>query len=63
MATVAVMNGHSYAGGLFLALLHDFRIMNANYGYACLSEVNIGVPIPEGFAAIAKHTLPAQEAS
>jgi len=25
--TYCVMNGHAYAGGLFLAMCHDFRII------------------------------------
>ena len=28
--TLCLMNGHSYAGGLFLALCHDFRIITTN---------------------------------
>jgi len=57
MATVAAINGHAYAGGLLWALMHDFRTMRADYGYCCLSEVNIGVPIPEPFAQMVKHTM------
>ena len=40
--TMAVINGHAYAGGLILALAHDFRIMKQNSGVLCLSEINIG---------------------
>jgi enoyl-CoA hydratase/carnithine racemase len=40
--TMAVINGHAYAGGLILALAHDYRIMKQNSGVLCLSEINIG---------------------
>ena len=58
MATMAVVNGHTYAGGLFLALGHDFRTMRSDYGFMCLSEINLDFPIPEGLGDFLRETLP-----
>lgn len=45
--TVAALNGQTYAGGAILALSCDFRVMaDGPYGFA-LTEVNIGVNLPE----------------
>lgn len=45
--TIAALPGQTYAGGAILALACDFRIMaDGPYGFA-LSEVNIGVNVPE----------------
>lgn len=58
LPTMAVINGHTYAGGLFLALAHDIRTMRADYGFMCLSEINLGFPIPEGYTDFLRATLP-----
>ena len=58
MPTMAVVNGHCYAGGLMLAHSHDFRTMRSDYGYLCLSEINLNFPIPEALADLVKVTLP-----
>ena len=58
LPTMAVINGHTFAGGLFLALAHDFRTMRADYGFMCLSEINLDFPIPEGFTDFLRATLP-----
>jgi enoyl-CoA hydratase/carnithine racemase len=45
--TVAALPGQTYAGGAILALSCDFRVMaDGAYGFA-LTEVNIGVNLPE----------------
>jgi enoyl-CoA hydratase/carnithine racemase len=45
--TIAALNGQTYAGGALLALCTDFRLMaDGPYGFA-LTEVNIGVRLPE----------------
>lgn len=44
--TVAAINGHAFAGGAFLALSLDYRIMREDRGWICISEVDAGVPVP-----------------
>ena len=46
--TIAAINGHCYAAGLFFAMAHDFRIQRNDFGQCCLSEINLGIPIPPG---------------
>jgi len=57
MATFCVCTGHAYAGGLILALAHDFRIMRADFGNMCLSEMNIGFVLPSFYLKICQETL------
>jgi enoyl-CoA hydratase/carnithine racemase len=58
LVTVAAINGHAYAGGMVLALAHDWRIMNSQRGYLCMNEIEIPSPIPEGMAAVIKAKIP-----
>jgi len=43
--SVAALNGHAFAAGAFLALACDYRVMRADRGWFCVSEVDVGVPI------------------
>ncbi|KAK3684702.1 hypothetical protein LTR37_020032 [Vermiconidia calcicola] len=45
MPTVALLNGHAFAGGFMVAMMHDYRIMNPHKGYLCLNELELGVPL------------------
>ena len=55
---MAVFNGHSFAGGLIMGLVHDFRIMtNDSKKKVCLSEINLGFNMPKGYNAICASTL------
>lgn len=59
--TIAVTEGHVYAGGLIFAMCHDFRIGNiAGKGRWCLSEINIGRPLPIMYSEIIRETMPKQ---
>jgi enoyl-CoA hydratase len=49
---VAAINGHAMAGGLILALTADFRLIGAENRYAGLSEVRLGLPVPDGAVQI-----------
>jgi 3,2-trans-enoyl-CoA isomerase len=43
---IGALNGHAYAGGAFLALTFDVRVMSAgDYGFA-LNEINFGAILP-----------------
>lgn len=54
MPTIALMNGHAFAGGFFTALHHDYRIQNPAKGFLCLNEVHFGAIIPSPMVGIVK---------
>ncbi len=56
--SVAAMNGHAFAGGGMLAMAHDFRVMRRDRGYFCLPEVDLGLPLADGMAAVLGAKLP-----
>ncbi|KAJ2003967.1 hypothetical protein GGI04_001159 [Coemansia thaxteri] len=55
--TVAAINGHAFAGGCMFALAHDYRVMRADRGWIAMNEVDIGIPLIPGMAAIVKCKL------
>ncbi|KAF7196327.1 Enoyl-CoA delta isomerase 3 [Pseudocercospora fuligena] len=57
MPTVAVINGHAFAGGLMLAMMHDYRIMNPHKGYLCLNEIELGAPLRPPMTAVFRMKL------
>ena len=56
MPTVCCINGHAIAGGVFLAMVHDYRIMiwDPKF-YFYLNELANGFVIPYGFIRLMKH--------
>lgn len=58
MPTVALLNGHTYAGGLMLAMSHDYRLAPSPRGFICLNELLFGAPLKPAMAAIFRHKLP-----
>jgi enoyl-CoA hydratase/carnithine racemase len=56
--TVAAINGHAFAGGAFLAMSLDYRIMREDRGWISISEVDAGVAIPSAMMAILHAKIP-----
>jgi enoyl-CoA hydratase len=54
---VAALNGHAIAGGLILAAAADERIAAEGKGTFGLSEVNLGVPVPNALYEIFRYQL------
>ncbi|KAI1178464.1 enoyl-CoA hydratase/isomerase [Nemania sp. FL0916] len=53
MPTVALLNGHAFAGGIMTALHHDYRVFTGSgRGYACVNELDFGAPLPAPLCAI-----------
>ncbi len=58
MPTIALINGHAFAGGLMTAMMHDYRIMNPHKGFVCLNELDFGAPLRPPMASIFRVKLP-----
>jgi len=58
LATVAALNGHAFAGGAMLALACDFRVMRIDRGFFCIPEIDLGLPLSPGMAALIQARLP-----
>ena len=52
MVTIALINGHAFAGALMTAMYQDYRIMNPQKGFVCLNEVDMGVPLKPPMTSI-----------
>lgn len=58
MPTIALINGHAFAGGLMTAMMHDYRIMNPHRGFVCVNELEFGAPLPAPMASIFRQKVP-----
>ncbi|KAL7747945.1 hypothetical protein RI367_006693 [Sorochytrium milnesiophthora] len=56
--TVAAINGHAFAGGLLLALAHDYRVMRADKGQVSLNEIDLPSSLHPGMSSLARAKLP-----
>ncbi|KAK3683896.1 ClpP/crotonase-like domain-containing protein [Podospora appendiculata] len=59
MPTIALLNGHAFAGGLMLAMHHDYRVMNGAKGFVCVNELDFGVPLKPAMSSVFRIKLPA----
>jgi enoyl-CoA hydratase/carnithine racemase len=61
-ATVAALQGHTFAAGAMLSLAHDLRVMRADRGFWCLPEAEINIPFTHGMSALIQARLTPQTA-
>lgn len=54
---VSAINGHAFAGGLFFAFATDWRVMREDKGWCCIPEIDLGIDLPPGNAALIAHVL------
>ncbi|OAY55608.1 enoyl-CoA delta isomerase 2, peroxisomal [Manihot esculenta] len=57
MPTVAAIQGHAAAAGFLLALCHDYILMRSDKGVLYMSEVDLGLPLADYFAALFRAKL------
>ncbi|CAH9095367.1 unnamed protein product [Cuscuta epithymum] len=57
MPTIAAVTGHAAAAGLMLAICHDYVMMRSDKGVMYMSELDIGLPLPEYFTAIIRSKV------
>ncbi|MEI7892839.1 MAG: enoyl-CoA hydratase/isomerase family protein [Myxococcales bacterium] len=58
--TIAAINGHVFAGGVFLACHMDFRFMREDRGWMRLPEVDINIPLLPAMTAITQAVVTPQ---
>ncbi|PWA19137.1 indole-3-butyric acid response 10 [Artemisia annua] len=52
MPTIAAVTGHAAAAGMMLAISHDYVIMKKDKAVFYMSEVDIGMTLPDYFTAV-----------
>lgn len=57
MPTIALINGHAFAGGFMLAMYHDYRIQNPKRGFLCLNEIALGIPLKPPMRSVFMHKI------
>lgn len=57
MPTIALVNGHAFAGGFMLAMYHDYRVQNPSRGFLCVNELEFGVALQTPMMAIFREKL------
>ncbi|KAK6533672.1 hypothetical protein TWF694_002605 [Orbilia ellipsospora] len=60
MPTIALINGHAFAGGFITSMCHDYRVMNPKKGFVCMNELEFGAPLIPPLTSIFRNKLSAK---
>ncbi|KDQ15244.1 hypothetical protein BOTBODRAFT_31897 [Botryobasidium botryosum FD-172 SS1] len=55
--TIAALNGHTFAGGMLLALSCDYRVMTSGKAWCSMNEIHFGAPITACTAEILRAKI------
>ncbi|KAK7344596.1 hypothetical protein VNO77_14385 [Canavalia gladiata] len=55
--TVASVSGHAAAAGAVLAMAHDYVLMRSDRGVIYMPEVDLGITLPDYFAAVVRAKI------
>lgn len=58
LPTVALVNGHAFAGGFMTSMYHDYRVFNPSRGFLCLNEIQFGATLKPAMSSIFREKLP-----
>uniref|UniRef100_A0A2P2PR97 Uncharacterized protein MANES_10G032900 n=1 Tax=Rhizophora mucronata TaxID=61149 RepID=A0A2P2PR97_RHIMU len=54
MPTIAAITGHASAAGMIFALSHDYVLMRKDRGFLYMSELDVGLVLPDWFMVVLK---------
>lgn len=57
MPTIAAITGHAAAAGLMLAMSHDYVTMRSDKGVLYMSELDLGMTLPDYFTALIRSKM------
>ncbi|KAK6145972.1 hypothetical protein DH2020_019841 [Rehmannia glutinosa] len=57
MPTIAAVTGHAAAAGMILAMSHDYVMMTSSRGVMYMSELDIGMTLPDYFTALIRGKI------
>ncbi|EPS68994.1 hypothetical protein M569_05774, partial [Genlisea aurea] len=57
MPTIAAVTGHAAAAGMILAIAHDYVLMTSSRGFMYMSELDIGMTLPDYFTALIRAKI------
>ncbi|KAL6970534.1 Enoyl-CoA delta isomerase 2, mitochondrial [Sarracenia purpurea var. burkii] len=57
MPTIAAVTGHAAAAGMLLAMSHDYFFMRKDRGVLYMSELDIGMTLPDYFTALLRSKI------
>ncbi|KAL8486583.1 hypothetical protein ACS0TY_022851 [Phlomoides rotata] len=57
MPTIAAVTGHAAAAGMMFAMSHDYVLMTSSRGVLYMSELDIGMTLPDYFTALIRAKI------